>query len=156
MKKNNLLYLFLLLSNALFAQKITAQVIDASGGTQRANGYTITYSIGQTAIDVLANSTYIITQGFQQANTNVVTSTKNEAEKLDFQATIFPNPTQDVLNLNIESENAQDFKISLYNLVGQQILQESFSGNTHQIEVNQLPKGEYVLKLQKMDSQHFQ
>jgi hypothetical protein len=152
-KKHNILYLFLLVANALFAQKITSQVIDASGGTHRANGYSMTYSIGQTAVETLKSANYIITQGFQQANQNTMIDTKDEPQQPDFQATIFPNPTQDVLNLSIENTNEKGFRIALYNLAGQQISQSSFLGNTHQIEVSQLPVGEYILRLQNIDNQ---
>ncbi len=153
MKKYNIFYLFLLVANALFGQKITSQVIDASGGTHRANGFTMTYSIGQTAVETLKNANYIITQGFQQANKNTMIDTEEDPQRPDFQATIYPNPTQDVLNLSIENANEKGFRIALYNLVGQQISQSSFLGNSHQIEVSQLPVGEYIIRLQNMDNQ---
>lgn len=153
MKKNSILYLFLLIANALFAQKITSQVIDASGGTHRANGFTMTYSIGQTAVETLKSANYIITQGFQQANKNTMIDTEEEPQQPDFQATIYPNPTQDVLNLAIENANEKGFRIALYNLAGQQISQSSFLGNSHQIEVSQLPVGEYIIRLQNIDNQ---
>ena len=153
MKKYNIFYLFLLVASALFGQKITSQVIDASGGTHRANGITMTYSIGQTAVETLKNANYIITQGFQQANKNTMIDAQDEPQQPDFQATIYPNPTQDVLNLAIENADEKGFRIVLYNLAGQQISQSSFSGNTHQIEVSQLPVGEYIIRLQRLDNQ---
>jgi hypothetical protein len=159
MKKNNIknsfFSLFLLLSNLVFAQKITSQVIDESGGTHRANGYTMTYSIGQTAVETLKGNNYIITQGFQQANKNTTINAKDEVGKISFEAIIFPNPTQDILNLRIENSNTDDFKIMLYNMAGQQISRGSFSGKTHQIEVSQLPVGEYIIYLQTIDNQNF-
>jgi hypothetical protein len=80
---------------------------------------------------------------------------KDEPQQADFQATIYPNPTQDVLNLKIENTTVNDFKITLYNLAGQQISQDVFSGNTHQVEVSQLTAGEYILRLQSADNHIF-
>lgn len=153
MKKNTILLLFLLANNFLFAQKITSQVIDASGGTHRANGYTLTYSVGQIAVETLKSNNYIITQGFQQVEKNNTIGSKENTQNIDFQAIVFPNPTQDILNIKIENDENDGFEIVLFNLSGQQLSQGSFSEKNYQIEVSHLPVGEYILKLKNSKSQ---
>ena len=153
MKKNTILLLFLLANSFLFAQKITSQAINASGGTQQTSGYSLTYSIGQTATTTLKNTNYIITQGFQQVEKNTSVSVKNDADKITFRATLFPNPTQDILNINIENTENDNFKIIIFNITGQLVFQNIFSNNTLQLEVGHLPVGDYILKLQSMKNQ---
>ncbi len=155
MKKNTILLLFLLANNFLFAQKITSQVINTSGGTQQTSTHSLTYSIGQTATTTLKNANYIITQGFQQVEKNSTIGNKENTQNIGFQAIVFPNPTQDILNLTIKDDDAENisFEITLFNLSGQQLSQGSFSEKNYQIEVSHLPVGEYILKLKNSKSQ---
>lgn len=144
-------FFLLLLSNYGWAQKITAQTIDVSGGTHSANGYTMTYSVGQTATTTIRANAYIITQGFQQAEQNKTIDTKN-TQLIDFQASVFPNPTSDLLHLSISGNVEHDFKLQVFNLNGQLLISKEFNGTTFEIEVQDLPKGEYVLTLNKGDA----
>lgn len=56
---------------------------------------------------------------------------------------VYPNPTKDILNFrttkNIEA-------ISLYNLLGQEVLIDKFDNNSTEINLGQLPIGTYILK----------
>lgn len=140
-----------MMSNLCLAQKITSQTIDVSGGAHAANSYTMTYSVGQTASTTIRANTYIITQGFQQAEQNKTIDTKN-SQLIDFQATVFPNPTSDILQLSIEGNVENDFKIQVFNLNGQLLIAKEFNGSTFEIEVQDLPKGEYILTLNKGES----
>ncbi len=58
---------------------------------------------------------------------------------------VYPNPTNN--NLTIESENALMKDIYLYNAMGQQVKHVSINANQSNIEVNNLPIGMYILKI---------
>lgn len=143
--------IFMAFTSVCIAQKISNQTIDVSGGTHTANSYTMTYSVGQTANTTLKGNSYIITQGFQQAEQNKIITSKN-TQLVDFQAKIFPNPTVDILNLTIEGNVENDFKVQVFNLNGQLLMSKDFNGATTEIEAQDLPKGEYILILTKGDA----
>lgn len=74
---------------------------------------------------------------------NCYTSTK----QLNLNSTIkiFPNPTSD--NLNIEFENTEQRELMIFNQVGQQVLNKISNETTVILNLEQLPKGFYVLTI---------
>ena len=59
---------------------------------------------------------------------------------------VYPNPTSNKLNLN---SNKTIKKVSLFNIVGEKIL--SFNSNQKQINISNLSKGIYILRIQFED-----
>ncbi|AEV34219.1 hypothetical protein Oweho_3268 [Owenweeksia hongkongensis DSM 17368] len=57
---------------------------------------------------------------------------------------IYPNPTNDFLNLENLSKEGQ---VTLYNLSGKLLLQQPFKKENNKLDLSDLPKGVYVLEL---------
>ena len=57
-----------LLSGSLCAQSLSPTVIASAGGTGTAGGVTLSWTVGETAVQTLDNGTNILTQGFHQAD----------------------------------------------------------------------------------------
>lgn len=66
------------------------------------------------------------------------------------QLVAYPNPTQGLVNLEIQNLEEKSLPLQVYNLAGQQVAQFSFTvfnGNLkEQIDLSDLPKGSYILK----------
>ncbi len=58
---------------------------------------------------------------------------------------IFPNPTNDVIN--IETGDRQNKIYEIHNVLGQIILQKNSSSSSEKINVSTLPKGLYFLTI---------
>jgi hypothetical protein len=58
---------------------------------------------------------------------------------------ISPNPTSDILN--IEFENMEQRELMIFNQLGQMVLNETSSETTVILNLEQLPKGFYVLTI---------
>lgn len=71
-----------------------------------------------------------------------------DIEDLNFN--VFPNPFEDELNISIAADT-QNLSAELYNLVGQKVLELSFSGEV-QFSTEHLQAGMYVLKLIQDDT----
>ncbi|MDA3910616.1 MAG: T9SS type A sorting domain-containing protein [Bacteroidales bacterium] len=56
---------------------------------------------------------------------------------------IYPNPANNVLNI----ENAQGAKVSVYNMIGQELLSANVNNNMHAINVSELPEGSYIVRI---------
>lgn len=69
----------------------------------------------------------------------------NDIENKQF--TLFPNPTSDVLNIKLNTDNVAD-EITIYNIIGQKVL--SFKAQ-QTINVSILPPGTYCLKLESQN-----
>jgi len=64
---------------------------------------------------------------------------------------IWPNPTNDILNIGIEESNNKDFNLSIVNALGQQIMTGTIKGN-RQINVSRLAAGMYFVQLTSDDT----
>lgn len=78
-------------------------------------------------------------------DSNYTTIAISKIEQSVNQLKIYPNPTQDILNLELEDDTkAQDYTVSIYNTLGQEIYNRAFE---KQISLNHCLAGIYVLTL---------
>lgn len=70
-------------------------------------------------------------------------------ETLAFNWEVFPNPSKEKFNLEIESDQVQTYQIELVNLLGQSIYQFERTASSFNIEIasNKLSPGLYLLKI---------
>ncbi|KPH10940.1 T9SS type A sorting domain-containing protein [Chryseobacterium sp. ERMR1:04] len=61
---------------------------------------------------------------------------------------IYPNPAQDVINIKL-GKNATQFKVTMYSTAGQLVLS---SENKSSIDISNLTKGVYLLKIEQLNS----
>lgn len=141
MKKTAFL-LFSLFS--LFATiSVTAQEVVSTQGESYSNASgSIDFTIGELIIDTGTDGTNDITQGFHQTNWNFLGV---EDHSPSYEATIFPNPTSEVLN--IKTSTFENVTYTLYDAQGKLVLQDILSAEQTPIQVGQLAPGSYSLTL---------
>ena len=121
----------------------TAQEVIATQGDSYSNTSTqIDFTIGEIIINTGTDGTNELTQGFHQTNWNFV-GLENHAP--DYEASIFPNPTSDILN--IKTSTFENVTYTLYNTKGKLILQGKLTADQTPIRVGQLATGKYSLIL---------
>jgi hypothetical protein len=138
MKKQTLLMFSLLSTLAVSAQEVVATQGDSYSNAS-AN---IDFTIGEVIIDAGTDGTNDITQGFHQTNWNFAGL---EDFASDYDATIFPNPTEDVLN--IRTSTFENVTYTLYDAQGKLVMQDILSAEQTPIQVSQLAPGSYSLRL---------
>ncbi len=92
MKKNTIVLFSLFASISVSAQ----EVVSAQGESYSNASAKIDFTIGELVINTGTDGTNELTQGFHQTNWNFLGL---EDFAPNYQATIFPNPTQEVLNI---------------------------------------------------------
>jgi len=123
------------------------QVVSCSGGSYVSSNTTFSYTIGEIAIESYASSNIIITQGFHQSYNSA--SAISQAQ-ISTTLSVYPNPFHDIVNLDNAGET---YSIRLYDLQGKLLLsQEGKPGNT-QLNLSNLAKGMYLLKVRDLDNQ---
>jgi len=139
----------------LFATFFTAfaasaqEVVSSQGETySNANG-SIDFTVGEVIINTGSNGTNDLTQGFHQTNWNFLGV---EDYAPDHQVIIFPNPTQDVLN--IKTSVYENVTYTLYDAQGKLVLQNILSAEQTPIQVSQLAPGSYSLTLNQSMREH--
>lgn len=121
----------------------TAQEIVATQGDSYSNtNMQIDFTIGEIIINTESDGVNTLTQGFHQTNWNFVGL---EDHAPGYEATIFPNPTSDILN--IRTSTFENVTYTLYDAQGKLILQGRLTQVQTPIRVGQLATGKYSLIL---------
>ena len=138
MKKNTIVLFSLFAAISVSAQ----EVVSTQGESYSNASANINFTIGEVIIDTGTDGTNDITQGFHQTNWNFLGV---EDFAPDYEATIFPNPTQDVLN--IKTSSYENVTYTLYDAQGKLVMQNLLSSEQTPIQVSQLAPGSYSLTL---------
>ena len=138
MKKNALLLLTLITTLSVSAQEVVSTQGDSYSN---ANG-SIYFTICEVVINTGTDGTNDLTQGFHQTNWNFLGV---EDFAPNYEAIIFPNPTEDVLN--IKTSMFENVTYTLYDAQGKLVLQDILSAEQTPIQVSQLATGNYSLTL---------
>ena len=132
-----------LFATFLAASSATAQEVISSQGETYSNATgSIDFTVGEVVINTGTNGINDLTQGFHQTNWKFLGV---EDFAPNFQAIIFPNPTQDVLN--IKTSVFENVTYTLYDAQGKLVMQNILSAEQTPIQVSQLAPGAYSLEL---------
>lgn len=157
MKTYALLVIALLGCAPLFAQSMKKQTFSQHGSADfvyaNNKSYFIQQSIGQASvINTYQSGNYKIRQGFLQ---ELQAALINSGFDTEIDVTVYPNPFEDMINMSFDETLVDVITISLHNIVGQLIYQQTFDPSEQlSIQINNLPVGAYVLRGQ-MRSQAF-
>ncbi|MFT5778119.1 MAG: hypothetical protein ACI837_001075 [Crocinitomicaceae bacterium] len=122
---------------------VSAQEVVSTQGDSYSNGSgSIDFTLGEVIIDTGTDGTNDLTQGFHQTNWNFLGV---EDFAPNYEAMIFPNPTEDVLN--IRTSTFENVTYTLYNAQGKLVMQDILSAEQTPIQVSQIAPGSYSLTL---------
>ena len=138
MKRHTLVLFSLLATGSLSAQ----EVVSTQGDSYSNVSGSIDFTLGEVIIATESDGTNYLTQGFHQTNWNFVGL---EDFAPNYEATIFPNPTSEVLN--IRTSTFENVTYTLYDAQGKLVLQNVLSAEQTPIQVGQLAPGSYSLIL---------
>ena len=127
----------------LYATTISAQEVVSTQGDSysNANG-SIDFTVGEAIINTGTDGTNDLTQGFHQTNWNFLGVEDNAP---NYEASIFPNPTSDVLN--IKTSSFENVTYTLFDAQGKLVLQSILAAEVTPIQVSHLAPGAYSLQL---------
>ena len=138
MKKTTSVLFSLLTTLAVTAQ----EVVSTQGDSYSNASGNIDFTIGEVIINTGTDGTNDLTQGFHQTNWNFLGV---EDHSPSYEATIFPNPTSEVLN--IRTSTFENVTYTLYDAQGKLVMQDILSAEQTPIQVGQFAPGSYSLTL---------
>ena len=134
----------LVLFSLLAAGSVSAQEVVSTQGDSYSNGSgSIDFTLGEVIIATGTDGTNDITQGFHQTNWKNFLGVEDFAP--NYEAIIYPNPTEDVLN--IRTSTFENVTYTLYDAQGKLVMQNILSAEQTPIQVSQLAPGYYSLTL---------
>ena len=106
--------------------------------------YTSNLSLSDIFFSSSSNGWAVGEKGTILHNTNVVLSTNNII-KVNNKVSIYPNPSNSLININVE-DGISITKLTIYNNLG--IIASKYSLSERILEIGELPSGVYVLKIE--------
>ena len=121
--------------------------VNTLGGDVYNNTGSVSFSIGQVAIENTINTTGSISQGVQQAFE--ITTLNLEENKLNLSLSAYPNPTQTQLILHIGNYNQEKLKYNIVSSEGKLLSQGNIQSIETIIDLQQLPKTMYFIEVEE-------
>jgi len=116
MKKILLIPFLFCCGQIVYGQSIKPDLITTAGNFSTNSNNSVSWTIGECIIETFSNSNNKLTQGFQQSRYEITTSVDNTGNLIKIN--LFPNPATDIVNLDIEVQDNNEFFFELYDLNG--------------------------------------
>ena len=142
MKQKKISLTILLFAIGIFCLR-AQQSSNAAGGNATGSGGSASYSVGQVVYTGLPGSS---NQGVQQPY-EFFTVGIDENKDINLSMVVFPNPAQSVLNLKIENQVFEGLSYQLFDVTGQQLLDQQIYNQLTAIQITKLPAGTYLLRV---------
>ena len=136
-----ILYIPLFFTGIISAQEVNS----SSGGNATGNGGTASYTVGQVTYTSSSGTNGSVSAGVQQAYTITTTTGVNETN-FNLEASVYPNPTTDLLVLSV-NELKEDFKYQVLDMAGKLMTNGKIANTKTQLDFSSFAAGTYVIKI---------
>ena len=116
-----------------------------TGGTASGNGGTVTYTVGQIAVQTNSNGTTSISEGVQQPFEISVVGV-DEHPDITLTAKLYPNPTLSTCNLQCESWQNMD-EVRIYDANGKYLFRKKIEGSLTEMDFSSYAPGIYFVNV---------
>lgn len=152
--KTNKLLTFLTIVSYLGISNCNAQESPtASGGDLTGSNGSIAYSVGQVVYTTNTSSNGSIAQGVQQPYEISTFLASEDFVVLANSLLVYPNPSTDVLILNMSNEDGLELDYQIININGKVVKRDVITSNETKIAVAFLPASIYFLKILNKNSE---
>jgi len=132
---------FFLLATVIQAQ----EVVSTAGSYGETSSGSLSWTIGEPVIETITDGTNTLTQGFQQSKLTVTTI--NDLKFTGIELSVYPNPTNSFLSIEVKTDKQRDLLLSLFDINGKLILQKKMAGNKQTIKMQNYKPATYILKV---------
>ena len=148
MKQTNCVIIAFFLSGiAVYAQ----EVVSTAGSHGETTSGSLSWTVGEPVIETITDGTNTLTQGFQQSKLTVTAI--NDLKVSCIELSIYPNPTNSLLSIEVKTDKQRDLLLSLFNLNGKLILQKKMTGNKQTIKMQNYKPATYILKISEANKE---
>lgn len=129
-----------------FGELSAQESINASGGEASGTGGSSSYSVGQTFYTHHTSGKGSFLSGVQQAY-EIMILTGIDVKAISLELSVYPNPTADVLNLQVSSSFSDALSYQLYDMQGNILFSNSITDSTTPISLHAFASSTYFLKV---------
>lgn len=144
--------LFIYSNLGLKAQELSHQVLVTIAGVNQSSANEFSYTVGESAVEIISSGDWTLTQGFQQPRiifSNDVTPAGNGVD-------VYPNPFRDFINIEFFGDSARTLNVEIMNLSGVVLIRDRFNtaNNYRQIkpyDSGNFTNGVYIVRILSTD-----
>jgi hypothetical protein len=107
----------------------------------------VSYSIGQSVYTTNTGTGGSVSQGVQQPYEIMIVSGFGEVHVISLTASVYPNPTSDIITLKVENYTVENLGYYLYDINGALLENKRIESNKTNIVMSNLPPAVYFLKV---------
>jgi hypothetical protein len=123
------------------------QAIPSTGGNASGSGGSVSYTVGQVLYTVKTGSNGSMTEGVQQPYEISVVVGIEQAKDIYLICTVYPNPTTDLLTLEVEILENENLFFQLYDIMGKLLVSKKLIDIKTTISMANLAPATYFLKV---------
>jgi hypothetical protein len=105
----------------------------------------VNWTIGEIATETYVNDNIMLTQGFNQGNIDIATTSEDLCSSINI--IVYPNPVNDIFTIKTGTGNAMQLKAELYDLSGSKLLSQQIKAGNTIINMEEFPVSQYILKV---------
>lgn len=110
------------------------------------NELSLNWTLGQTISSFSSENSTDLSIGFFIGEGLALTNVNTLSKRIDYK--VFPNPTSDLINIEIKDENYKTYRLSVFDVTGKVILQKQIDHvETIQLNLSNYPTGLYLLEI---------
>ncbi len=143
MKKYSLAILVITATLAVKAQQL--DIVTTSGDFHENSSGSLSWTLGEVTIETLIGTNFILTQGFQQSKLTVTAI--DELQNPVIELTVYPNPTNSFLFIEVKTDEPRDLHMKLFDLNGKLILLKKITGTNQTVSMQNYKPAVYILKV---------
>lgn len=142
--KHTTILLLLIFAYINFNVSVAQNSLNSAGGDATGASGSVSFSIGQIAYTTISNPLISVSQGVQQA---YEVSQVSIDESFVHQILIYPNPTNDLIQISVE--NPVDLCYELSDEFGKVLSVGRFHLQANSLSINEYPPATYFLRIQE-------
>ena len=151
----NLFAAILFMFSYSHAQSIAPQSINSGGTSVSQSNGSLSFTVGELVVLSQTDSEgNTLGSGFTTSST-LSTSSLQETDKLILDVKIYPNPTNELVNIQINYSIIEQVLVSISDLQGKEIFNGKYAGVSNVIGINTInySAGTYILSLKNTENQ---
>jgi hypothetical protein len=146
-----LFFLLICLSVSVNGQSVTMNVLASSGSETQGNAPSLSWTIGESFVEIVEWDDGIQTLGFQQT----YVMDQPPPEGLKSQLYFYPNPVSDILTIH-SGKHLEKAHVQIYAITGELAFERMLpTGNRFHLDLSILENGTYHLRIIDTNTQNF-
>ncbi len=136
----------------ILSQQLSHQVLVPVAGILSGSAMNYSQTVGETAVEVISGSGFILSQGFQQPSIKVRSKEEPQGDGVN----VYPNPAEDFIKVEFFGEEGRAFQIDVLNIAGTIMITEKLNFQVKhwfvkEITISHLIKGTYLVRVSSHD-----